>query len=147
MSMTKTNRSICTTQLNWIQRWTCSYSSTTTERCCQIQFNYKFFHEICDITRYFTFTVYVGFIAGIIFFVLSLRKFTLRYQFHQLGWTLLTVLLIVMQSCAHVSNVYSGFVWFLASTTLVITNDIFAYIVGMKFGTVQFFFTFCQRKR
>ncbi|CAD7962416.1 unnamed protein product [Amoebophrya sp. A25] len=84
--------------------------------------------------KYFTFTIYVGFIGGIIFFVLSLRKFTLRYQFNQLGWTLLTVLLIVMQSCAHVSNIYAGLVWFLASTTLVITNDIFAYIVGMRFG-------------
>ncbi|CAD7958503.1 unnamed protein product [Amoebophrya sp. A120] len=84
--------------------------------------------------RYYTFTVYLGFLGGLIFFVLSLRKFTLKYQFHQLGWAMLTILLIVMQSCAHVSNIYSGIVWFLLSTTLVITNDVFAYIVGIRFG-------------
>mmetsp|Transcript_16644 Transcript_16644/g.41170 ORF Transcript_16644/g.41170 Transcript_16644/m.41170 type:complete len:236 (+) Transcript_16644:134-841(+) len=47
---------------------------------------------------------------------------------------MLAILLIVMQSCAHVSNIYSGIVWFLLSTTLVITNDVFAYIVGIRFG-------------
>jgi len=66
--------------------------------------------------------------------VLSLRKYTYRYQFHQLGWTLLTILLIVGQSCAHISNIYSGIVWFLLGTTLVITNDVFAYIAGFFFG-------------
>ena len=80
------------------------------------------------------FTLYIGFLLGIVAFVLSLAKFTLRYQFHQLGWTFLTILLVVLQSCAHLSNVYSGLVWFLLSTTLVITNDVFAYIVGLSIG-------------
>ncbi len=87
--------------------------------------------------RYQAFTIYLGFIGGVVFFVLSLRKFTLRYQFHQFGWTIMTILLIVMQSCAHLSNIYSGLVWFLLSTTLVITNDIFAYIVGASVGRTQ----------
>jgi phosphatidate cytidylyltransferase len=61
--------------------------------------------------RYNTFASYVAFIAGIVFFVLSLRKFTLRYQFHQLGWTLLTLVLIVAQFAAHLHIIYSGICW------------------------------------
>jgi len=40
----------------------------------------------------------------------------------------------VAQSLAHLSNIYSGLVWFFMSTTLVITNDVFAYIWGISIG-------------
>jgi len=84
--------------------------------------------------RHHAFTAYVGLIGGIIAFVLTLRKFTLKYQFVQLGWTICTTFLIVALSLFHLSNIYNGLCWFLLSTTLVITNDVFAYIWGVMFG-------------
>ena len=44
---------------------------------------------------------------------------------------MLTSVLIVFQSCAHVGNINAGIFWFFLSTGLVITNDVFAYIWGM----------------
>lgn len=84
--------------------------------------------------RHHAFTAYVGLIGGIVGFVLTLRKFHLKYQFVQLGWTICTTFLIVAMSLFHLSNIYNGMCWFLLSTTLVITNDVFAYIWGVMFG-------------
>ena len=49
----------------------------------------------------------------------------------------MTIVLIVMQCCANLSNIYTGLVWFLLPTTLVITNDVFAYICGQMFGRTR----------
>lgn len=90
-----------------------------------------------NLPSYSPFVIYIAFVLGIVAFVLSLRKFTLRYQFHQFGWTLMTIIVIVMQCCAHLSNIYAGLVWFMMSTTLIITNDVFAYIVGQAIGKTR----------
>eukprot|EP00919_Chromeraceae_sp_WS-2016_P013780 GHVR01032463.1.p1 GENE.GHVR01032463.1~~GHVR01032463.1.p1 ORF type:complete len:504 (+),score=85.65 GHVR01032463.1:23-1534(+) len=74
------------------------------------------------------------FLAGFIFFILSLRKFSLRYQFQQMGWVVLTNLVVVMQAQAQLSNMITGLVWFLLPAALVICNDTFAYVWGTLFG-------------
>ena len=73
-------------------------------------------------------------LVGIVMFVLSLRRFSLRYQFQQLSWALVTNLVCVIQGAAHIANIYSGLVWFLLPTLLVIANDIFAYLFGITLG-------------
>ena len=92
------------------------------------------FAAVDFILKYYTLICYSLSIVGLVVFVLSLRRFTLRYQFQQLSWTMITLLVVVMQGAAYMANIYHGMVWFLLPTLLVIANDIFAYIFGFLFG-------------
>ena len=73
-------------------------------------------------------------IAGFLFFVLTLKKGYYRYQFRQFGWAHISNLLIVAQTSAIMNNVFEGLVWFILPALLVITNDICAYLFGVKWG-------------
>lgn len=89
------------------------------------------------ITRYRYLAFFGLYVAGIVIFVLSLRKGQLRYQFGMFAWTHLTCLLVVAQSCAIMVNIYNGLVWFLLPASLVIVNDSFAYIFGVYLGRTR----------
>lgn len=86
------------------------------------------------LVRYNTMVSYMLFVGGMVAFVISLRKFTLRYQFHQIAWTTVTLMLVVVQACAQMSNIYNGLIWFVVPSSLVICNDITAYLCGFFFG-------------
>lgn len=45
--------------------------------------------------------------------------------------------LIVIQAHFIMNNVFEGMIWFFLPASLVITNDIWAYIVGITFGRTQ----------
>jgi phosphatidate cytidylyltransferase len=45
--------------------------------------------------------------------------------------------LIVVQAHFMMNNVFEGMIWFFLPVSLVITNDIFAYICGITFGRTQ----------
>ena len=95
-------------------------------------------HKVVAWTLHYHNMISYGlFCTGLIFFVLSLRRYTLKYQFTQLAWTLVTLILVVTQSVGHIANIYQGLVWFLLPTMLVICNDIFAYIFGFFFGRTR----------
>ncbi|KAL8272584.1 hypothetical protein Esti_003473 [Eimeria stiedai] len=80
---------------------------------------------------------YVAWFLGFIWFILSLRKSFLRYQFSQLGVMLVVLLFVVSQSLIQIANIYSGLIWFFLPTSLVIVNDIFAYLCGTAFGRTR----------
>ena len=86
------------------------------------------------VLRYHQLISYGLILTGLVMFVLTLRRFTLRYQFQQLSWTLVTILVCVVQGAAHIANIYNGLVWFLLPTLLVIVNDICAYLFGITIG-------------
>jgi phosphatidate cytidylyltransferase len=69
-----------------------------------------------------------------VFFVGSLKKGFYKVQFHQFGWTHMALFLIVFQAHFMMNNVFEGMIWFFLPASLVITNDIFAYICGITFG-------------
>ena len=83
------------------------------------------------------FIVYTLMMLGIIMFVLSLRKFSYRYQFYQLGWTSVTLVMVVSQGSAQVANIYQGLIWFWIPASLVVANDSFAYFAGSFFGRTK----------
>ena len=76
--------------------------------------------------------------------VLSLKKGYLKYQIGrvraapsrvgQIAWSMLTIVIVVFQIRAVVPMVMDGLIWFILSTTTVITNDTMAYFCGMLFG-------------
>jgi phosphatidate cytidylyltransferase len=75
--------------------------------------------------------------SGFISFVASLRKGSYRFQFAQFAWTHMALFLIVVQAHFMMNNVLEGMIWFFLPVSLVITNDIFAYICGITFGRTQ----------
>ncbi|EIE23739.1 phosphatidate cytidylyltransferase [Coccomyxa subellipsoidea C-169] len=78
-----------------------------------------------------TFALYT---AGFVSFVLKLEKGCYLYQFGNYAWTHLILLFVFIPSSFFVSNIFDGIIWFLLPCSLVIANDIFAYLSGFFFG-------------
>ena len=77
---------------------------------------------------------YALYCAGFVAFVLSLKRGLYRYQFSQFGWTHQIILVVIMPTSFFVSNTFSGIIWYLLPATLIIVNDIFAYLFGFFLG-------------
>lgn len=75
--------------------------------------------------------------TGFVFFVASLEAGHYRFQFTQFAWTHMALYLIVVQAHFIMNNVFEGMIWFFLPVSLVICNDIFAYIVGITVGRTQ----------
>ena len=71
------------------------------------------------------------------FFVGSLKKGHYRFQFTQFAWTHMALYLIVVQAHFVMNNIFEGMIWLFLPTSLVVTNDIFAYVCGITFGKTQ----------
>jgi phosphatidate cytidylyltransferase len=74
---------------------------------------------------------------GFVFFVFSLQKGHYKFQFTQFAWTHMALFLIVGQAHFVINNIFEGFIWFILPISMVITNDIFAYLCGITFGRHQ----------
>ncbi|KAJ1927449.1 phosphatidate cytidylyltransferase [Tieghemiomyces parasiticus] len=81
--------------------------------------------------RFISFSLYL---FGFVWFVAGLRKGFYRFQFTQFAWTHMTLLLVVFTSHCIINNIFEGLFWFFLPISLVITNDIFAYVFGFFFG-------------
>ncbi|KAK7023452.1 phosphatidate cytidylyltransferase [Paramarasmius palmivorus] len=78
--------------------------------------------------RIISFTLYtIGFVG----FVMSLKKGYLKQQFGLFCWVHMSLLLIVVSSHFIVNNILEGLIWFWVPASLVICNDVFAYICGI----------------
>ncbi|KAF2722996.1 phosphatidate cytidylyltransferase [Polychaeton citri CBS 116435] len=84
--------------------------------------------------RFISFMLYV---AGFVFFVCSLQKGHYKFQFTQFAWTHMALFLIVVQAHFIMNNIFEGMIWFFLPVSLVILNDIFAYICGITLGRTQ----------
>jgi phosphatidate cytidylyltransferase len=73
-------------------------------------------------------------VIGFVFFVANLKKGHYRFQFSQFAWTHMTLLLVVCQSHFIINNIFEGLIWFFLPCSLVIANDIWAYIFGFFWG-------------
>jgi phosphatidate cytidylyltransferase len=76
-------------------------------------------------------------IQGFVFFVATLQKGHYKFQFTQFAWTHMALYLIVVQAHFIMNNIFEGMIWFFLPASLVITNDIFAYVCGITFGRTQ----------
>jgi phosphatidate cytidylyltransferase len=84
--------------------------------------------------RFISFTMYT---AGFVAFVLTLKKTYYLKQFTLFGYTHLALLITVTQSNLMIQNAFDGLIWFLLPVTLIICNDIMAYMFGFFFGRTQ----------
>ncbi|KAG8890370.1 hypothetical protein FRB98_008945 [Tulasnella sp. 332] len=74
------------------------------------------------------------YIFGFVGFVASLKKPFLKQQFGLFGWVHMSLLIVVFSSHFIIDNILEGMIWFWVPASLVICNDIFAYIWGMTLG-------------
>ncbi|KAI0675415.1 cytidylyltransferase family-domain-containing protein [Trametes maxima] len=81
--------------------------------------------------RFVSFTLYL---IGFVGFVLSLKRGYLKQQFGLFCWVHMTLLLVVVSSHFIVNNILEGMIWFWVPASLVICNDVFAYVWGITVG-------------
>eukprot|EP01133_Synstelium_polycarpum_P005243 gene5243-6066_t len=92
---------------------------------------YPEFQHFVHFHMWHSFLLYcIGFVT----FIFTLRKGVYRYQFSQFTWTLMTLLMVVVQSNFIISNIYQGLIWFILPVSIIVCNDIFAYFNGFFFG-------------
>lgn len=81
--------------------------------------------------RFISFMLYV---VGFVGFVSNLKREYLRQQFALFCWVHITLLLVVVSSHFIVNNILEGLIWFFIPASLVINNDVMAYVCGKLFG-------------
>ncbi|XP_064882973.1 phosphatidate cytidylyltransferase 1-like isoform X2 [Oncorhynchus nerka] len=86
------------------------------------------------LVRYHRFISFTLYLAGFCMFVLSLVKKHYRLQFYMFAWTHVTLLIVVTQSHLVIQNLFEGMIWFIVPISIVICNDIMAYLFGFFFG-------------
>ncbi|MED6212096.1 phosphatidate cytidylyltransferase [Stylosanthes scabra] len=67
-------------------------------------------------------------------FILTLKKKMYKYQFGQYAWTHMILIVVFGQSSFIAASIFEGIFWFLLPATLIVINDIAAYIFGFFFG-------------
>ncbi|KAG8490186.1 hypothetical protein CXB51_016038 [Gossypium anomalum] len=95
----------------------------------------KFLYQfVSSLIKYQMAICYFLYIAGFMWFILTLKKNMYKYQFRQYAWTHMILIVVFTQSSFTVANIFEGIFWFLLPASLIVINDIFAYVVGFYFG-------------
>ncbi|XP_063220337.1 phosphatidate cytidylyltransferase, photoreceptor-specific [Bacillus rossius redtenbacheri] len=81
--------------------------------------------------RFFSFCLYIG---GFVWFVLSLVKKYYMKQFSLFAWTHVALLIVVTQSYLIIQNIFEGLIWFIVPVSMIVCNDVMAYMFGFFFG-------------
>lgn len=104
-----------------------------------IQYYPEFFNDgLPDIfATYHRLVCFSMYIFGFVMFVLTLKKDYYMVQFTLFGWTHLTMFLLGTQVYFVMQNVFEGLFWFLLPVSMVICNDIMAYVFGFFFGKTK----------
>ncbi|XP_062162966.1 phosphatidate cytidylyltransferase 1-like [Alnus glutinosa] len=89
---------------------------------------------VSSLFKYHMAICYFLYIAGFMWFILTLKKKMYKYQFGQYAWTHMILIVVFAQSSFTVANIFEGIFWFLLPATLIAINDIAAYIFGFFFG-------------
>ncbi|KAG0616981.1 hypothetical protein M758_5G156700 [Ceratodon purpureus] len=86
------------------------------------------------LIKYHMLICYSLYIAGFVWFILTLKKGMYKYQFGQFAWTHMILFVVFAQSSFTVANIFEGIIWFLLPASLIVINDIMAYFFGIFFG-------------
>ncbi|XP_072090996.1 phosphatidate cytidylyltransferase 2-like [Arachis hypogaea] len=89
---------------------------------------------VSSLIKYHMVIYYALYISGFMRFILTLKKKMYKYQFGQYAWTHMILIVVFGQSSFTVASIFEGIFWFLLPATLIVINDIAAYIFGFFFG-------------
>ncbi|KAI3469687.1 hypothetical protein Pfo_026350 [Paulownia fortunei] len=124
--------------LNWHFFFTAMlfvYGRILSQRLVNTVTTDKFLYKLVGrVIKYHMVTCYFLYIAGFMWFILTLKKKMYKYQFGQYAWTHMILIVVFTQSSFTVANIFEGIFWFLLPASLIVINDIAAYIVGFFFG-------------
>nr|CAG4645476.1 EOG090X04NQ [Lynceus sp. MCZ IZ 141354] len=81
--------------------------------------------------RFISFCLYM---VGFVLFVLSLVKRYYMKQFSLFAWTHVALLIVVTQSYLIIQNIFEGLIWFIVPVSMIVCNDVMAYMFGFFFG-------------
>ncbi|ODN06380.1 Phosphatidate cytidylyltransferase, photoreceptor-specific [Orchesella cincta] len=81
--------------------------------------------------RFISFSMYI---LGFVWFVLSLVKKYYMRQFSLFAWTHVSLLIVVTQSYLMIQNIFEGMIWFIVPVSMIVCNDVMAYMFGFFFG-------------
>ncbi|KAK8615119.1 hypothetical protein V6N13_068904 [Hibiscus sabdariffa] len=93
-----------------------------------------FFRLVSKLIKYQMVICYFSYIAGFMWFILTLKKKMYKYQFGQFAWTHMILIVVFTQSAFTVANIFEGIFWFLLPASLIAVNDVAAYFFGFFFG-------------
>lgn len=94
-------------------------------------FRQDFLKALVTYHRFISFCLYC---VGFVWFVLSLVKKYYMKQFSLFAWTHVALLVVVTQSYLIIKNIFEGLIWFIVPVSMIICNDIMAYVFGFFFG-------------
>ena len=83
---------------------------------------------------YHFFISFLLYMAGFVVFVLTLKKGYYKIQFKLYGWSHLAILVFMTQGHFLVQCTFTGLIWVILPVSIVICNDMMAYICGFFFG-------------
>ncbi|KAG0152319.1 hypothetical protein CROQUDRAFT_35346 [Cronartium quercuum f. sp. fusiforme G11] len=92
---------------------------------------------LLPFARHHRFISLLLYLIGFLAFVANLDRGHLRRQFGLFSWIHMSLLLIVASGQFMVNNILEGLIWFWVPASLVIMNDVAAYVFGMLFGRHQ----------
>lgn len=84
--------------------------------------------------KFFKFLGFIFYISGFCIFTYSLRRKSLKKQFYIFGVVHLTTILLCKAAQFAIQNLSKGKFWLFFPATLVISNDIAAYVFGKTLG-------------
>ncbi|KAK5810639.1 hypothetical protein PVK06_025955 [Gossypium arboreum] len=93
-----------------------------------------FYKLVSKLIKYQMVICYFLYIAGVMWFILTLKKKMYKYQFGQFAWTHMILIVVFTQSAFTVANIFEGIFWFLLPASLIAVNDVAAYFFGFFFG-------------
>ncbi|KAL1455062.1 hypothetical protein WDU94_009182 [Cyamophila willieti] len=86
------------------------------------------------LVTYHRFISFCLYIVGFVWFVLSLVNKYYMKQFSLFAWTHVALLIVVTQSYLIIQNIFEGLIWFIVPVSMIICNDVWAYVFGFFFG-------------
>lgn len=92
---------------------------------------------LIPFARHHRFISLMMYLIGFLGFVTNLDRGHLRRQFGLFSWIHMSLLLIIVFGQFMVNNILEGLIWFWVPASLVIMNDVAAYVFGMMFGKHQ----------
>ncbi|KAK9268353.1 hypothetical protein L1049_000102 [Liquidambar formosana] len=124
--------------LNWHFFFTAMlfvYGRILSQRLVNTMTSDQFFYKLVSgLIKYQMVICYFLYIAGFMWFILTLKNKMYKYQFGQYAWTHMILILVFTQSSFVVANIFEGIFWFLLPASLIVINDIAAYFFGFFFG-------------
>ncbi|XP_014250939.1 phosphatidate cytidylyltransferase, photoreceptor-specific [Cimex lectularius] len=90
-----------------------------------------FLRVLVTYHRFISFCLYI---VGFVWFVLSLVNKYYMKQFSLFAWTHVSLLIVVTQSYLIIQNIFQGLIWFIVPVSMIVCNDVWAYLFGFFFG-------------